>query len=578
MEPGFAQPIGANPDGQPGPLYTPRVVGARPTKSLVRSPTLVETARRSHDTSGQSLPVYPPRVVGGHPSTHAQPVYADRYGLEHEADDQEVYQSRSFSRSLLRAIYIGGAVAITSALSVFGYTKMKQVDAPQKIESPSGTESGGFTMVRRMIDQLSIPSNIKLPWILDAKKQAGVADSILHPQPEVKGPSTNSPDVAIFADGIVQIQLKGSTRAEEIGVGGRQFIVAYSARTQLPKFYAQGLLQRVSVESNYQEIKWRLEFKEPVQMKRMPDGTITFFTTIAAATEQARVQNDMRLDESAGTIAAGQYRLVRAGGVKLRTIANGVATLDGGSLQRGNTFELTGKIVQVGDAWFVEVAGSKKYIPLRDERGTFTVELMAAKATPNISKSAVEVGPQIIDLDGIPVGKRHKYIEAAAPAPYDLIEIAGEHNGGKKDTFKLRAATRSAFVVMQQEAARQGITLNVAEGYRSYTDQKGEHEKSHEDGQEKAEEPGYSEHHLGTTIDITGVARDPEKFLWLLQHAFRHGFVPTYYFRIGESRIIKESWHWRYVGPDAAQKFATFYAVHIQKAIREIEAAQVAVR
>ena len=70
---------------------------------------------------------------------------------------------------------------------------------------------------------------------------------------------------------------------------------------------------------------------------------------------------------------------------------------------------------------------------------------------------------------------------------------------------------------------------------------------------------GYSEHQLGTTVDLT----DPETagtfvsfentdaYQWLQRNAYRYGFVLSY--PKNNEFYVFEPWHWRFVGTELAE-------------------------
>jgi D-alanyl-D-alanine carboxypeptidase len=70
---------------------------------------------------------------------------------------------------------------------------------------------------------------------------------------------------------------------------------------------------------------------------------------------------------------------------------------------------------------------------------------------------------------------------------------------------------------------------------------------------------GYSEHQLGTTVDITDETvggtyasfAQTEAYEWLLDNAYKHGFILSY--PEGNEFYIFEPWHWRFVGTDLAR-------------------------
>lgn len=73
-------------------------------------------------------------------------------------------------------------------------------------------------------------------------------------------------------------------------------------------------------------------------------------------------------------------------------------------------------------------------------------------------------------------------------------------------------------------------------------------------------EQGYSEHQLGTTVDLstpklnslTASFDQSAQFKWLVEHSHEYGFVLSY--PKGNKYYIYEPWHWRYVGIDLATK------------------------
>ncbi len=77
--------------------------------------------------------------------------------------------------------------------------------------------------------------------------------------------------------------------------------------------------------------------------------------------------------------------------------------------------------------------------------------------------------------------------------------------------------------------------------------------------------PGYSEHQLGTTIDLTGATikykstatlfKDSPEYAWLSEHAYEYGFLESY--PLGKEDItgyIFEPWHYRYIGIEKAKE------------------------
>jgi len=111
---------------------------------------------------------------------------------------------------------------------------------------------------------------------------------------------------------------------------------------------------------------------------------------------------------------------------------------------------------------------------------------------------------------------------------------------------------------MIRDAARDGIELRVLSAYRSFEEQtelKGQFTQIYGSGANQfSADQGYSEHQLGTAVDIV----DPvtaatsqtfaktDAYKWLLDNAYRYGFILSY--PEGNSFYIFEPWHWRFVG------------------------------
>lgn len=129
---------------------------------------------------------------------------------------------------------------------------------------------------------------------------------------------------------------------------------------------------------------------------------------------------------------------------------------------------------------------------------------------------------------------------------------------------------------MFEAAQRDDIDLKVISGYRSFDEQnqlKGQFTEIFGTGANAfSADQGFSEHQLGTTIDITtpevgGTFQsfgETEAFAWLEENAYKYGFILSY--PEDNQFYIYEPWHWRFVGRDLARdlsrdKNETFYTM-----------------
>ncbi|MGM9850467.1 MAG: M15 family metallopeptidase [Bacilli bacterium] len=132
-------------------------------------------------------------------------------------------------------------------------------------------------------------------------------------------------------------------------------------------------------------------------------------------------------------------------------------------------------------------------------------------------------------------------------------------------------------------AKNDGMDLIISSSYRSYKEQKETYEFYEQikgdDVKNYASLPGFSEHQTGLAFDIltTGVMTDDfdktNEFKWLMDNSYKYGFILRY--PKNKELITKfdyESWHFRYVGIDAAKvihdeniTFEEYYAYYIEK-------------
>jgi len=150
--------------------------------------------------------------------------------------------------------------------------------------------------------------------------------------------------------------------------------------------------------------------------------------------------------------------------------------------------------------------------------------------------------------------------------PSDLRELNTESS--TKSICLIKEA-RDAFELMAKDALLDGYTIKASSGYRSYEYQKNLLENAIKNGKKDASvsiaKPGYSEHQLGTAIDITGKSinyssadnsfLNSVESIWLEKNAYKYGFIMSY--PLGKEDITgykHEPWHYRYVGVDKAKE------------------------
>lgn len=147
--------------------------------------------------------------------------------------------------------------------------------------------------------------------------------------------------------------------------------------------------------------------------------------------------------------------------------------------------------------------------------------------------------------------------------PPRLVAIPKEYSYDESRTHEFHADAIDHLTDMLKDAQEDDIDLFIVSAYRSFTSQaslKNEYRVTYGSGANAfSADQGYSEHQLGTTVDLTttGIggaltaAFDAtEAFAWLQKNAYRYGFILSY--PAGNAYYIYEPWHWRFVGTELA--------------------------
>ena len=147
--------------------------------------------------------------------------------------------------------------------------------------------------------------------------------------------------------------------------------------------------------------------------------------------------------------------------------------------------------------------------------------------------------------------------------PDDLVDVEKEY---ARDSAKMNKTAYENFKKMADAAKEEGLTLLITTAYRNYNFQATLYNNYvRQDGKEQADtysaRPGYSEHQLGYSADLTnkervsfGEFKNTKEFNWLKNNAYKYGFIIRYteanQYITG---YVPESWHYRYVGDDIAK-------------------------
>ena len=143
-----------------------------------------------------------------------------------------------------------------------------------------------------------------------------------------------------------------------------------------------------------------------------------------------------------------------------------------------------------------------------------------------------------------------------------MITVSKQYSYGENQM--VTSKTYNAFLNMFNAAKKEDLTLIINSSYRSYEEQEEiynslKNSKGDEYANKIAAKPGFSEHQTGMAIDIQTYGSNAsnfeefDEFKWLQENAHKYGFILRY---PKDKEYLTgyeyESWHYRYVGVEAA--------------------------
>ena len=168
-------------------------------------------------------------------------------------------------------------------------------------------------------------------------------------------------------------------------------------------------------------------------------------------------------------------------------------------------------------------------------------------------------GYEIKNVDGI------YYIDGYLVAN-KTYSLPSDYNPGKLNGT-VKAAADKMFAAAKDE---RGFNMWAQSGFRSYSTQSNIYNNYvKRDGKAKADtysaRPGYSEHQTGLAFDVCATGRacidsgfdNTNEAKWLSENAYKYGFILRYpkgQDKVSQTGYMYESWHFRYVGKELAEK------------------------
>ena len=167
--------------------------------------------------------------------------------------------------------------------------------------------------------------------------------------------------------------------------------------------------------------------------------------------------------------------------------------------------------------------------------------------------------------------------------PNALVQIPSTYTQNDSKDYWFHKQVWPSLEKMLKAAKEDRINLEIISGYRSFDEQvevKSGHVVVYGAGtaNQFSAEQGYSEHQLGTAVDLTtkelGVNFEAIKttpaYKWLQDNAYKYGFILSY--PEGNSYYQFEPWHWRFVGIKLAKDLDDDNKYFYDLSQREIDA------
>ncbi len=142
--------------------------------------------------------------------------------------------------------------------------------------------------------------------------------------------------------------------------------------------------------------------------------------------------------------------------------------------------------------------------------------------------------------------------------PSSLSIIPSEYTLDPSRTYQIHSKVLPLLEQMLDDASSSESSMLVLSSYRSFGDQAGlkaSYKVTYGSGANRfSADQGYSEHQLGTAVDLTTAKlgttdtsfAETSAGIWLSKNAYKYGFILSY--PKNNTYYQYEPWHWRFVG------------------------------
>lgn len=217
-------------------------------------------------------------------------------------------------------------------------------------------------------------------------------------------------------------------------------------------------------------------------------------------------------------------------------------------------------ILIVNDKFYVK-GNKKRYIKYANSNTDYEIRNIVSDINCNLDYKYYEKGIKTdISKEKLMIVNKYYNLDKEY-TPSNLVKIDSEYGVNKY----IQKEVYDAFIKMNNDMKKEGLSLIFTSAYRNYEDQEKiynsyKKDKGKEYADKYAARAGYSEHQTGYAIDLASKNHPEKSFVytkeydWLKDNSYKYGFVLRYPKEFEkQTGYNSESWHYRYVGKDAAK-------------------------
>lgn len=273
-----------------------------------------------------------------------------------------------------------------------------------------------------------------------------------------------------------------------------------------------------------------------------------------------KIQSSQWTIPSLGTIMLILIGAVAAYGyIRVVTLSNDLTTLSSQVASLQEELASTSNLLQENIAQTHQTLSQalnqerQNVTTLEQQLGSFQQEVGSISGTVTTLQKLSNTDPELLQKYSKVFFLNEHY------TPERVLEISDEYKYFSEKHPTVLDKVLPYLTSMLGAAKNAGIDMYVFSAYRPFDEQqalKGQYTVTYGAGtaNQFSADQGYSEHQLGTTVDLitTGIGgtlsgfEKTQAYQWLVDNAYRYGFVLSY--PKDNSYYVFEPWHWRFVG------------------------------